>query len=117
MLLMDGKSPRLASHMLVAALCRRVTSEGGFATIIHRGDAHAGAILIECTNRGSRQILLERATDSEGGEYWRDAGGNTDMTSEAYASWLEKRRRSDPDLWVVECDIADAARLAAEILG
>lgn len=110
-------APRLSSHMLVAALCRRVQAEGGFATIIHRGDAHAGAILIECADRGQRQILVERATNLDGREYWRSAGGNADMTVEDYSAWLERRRRSDPDLWVVELDIADAARFAAEILG
>lgn len=109
--------PRLASHMLVAALCRRVQAEGGFATIIHRGDVHAGAILIECADRGQRQILVERATDLDGREHWRPAGGDADMTAAAYSAWLERRRRSDPDLWVIELDVADAARFAAETLG
>lgn len=110
-------APRLASHMLVASLCRRVREAGGFATIIHRGDAHAGAILIECADRGQRQMLIERASDFEGREHWRTAGPPADMPGDGYAAWLERRRRSDPDLWVVELDIADAARFAADFFG
>ncbi|MEQ1509150.1 MAG: DUF1491 family protein [Sphingopyxis sp.] len=107
---------RLSSHMLVSALCRRVQSEGGFATIIHRGDDAAGAVLIECVDRGQRHILLERATDFEGQEHWRDAGLGANLLGDVYGPWLERRRKSDPDLWVIELDIADAARLAAEIM-
>lgn len=103
--------------MLVSALCRHVQSQGGFATIIHRGDDMAGAVLIECVDRGQPQILLERATDFEGHEHWRDTGLGANMLDDAYRLWLEKRRKSDPDLWVIELDIADAARLTAEILG
>lgn len=101
--------------MLVAALCRSVQAQGGFATILHRGDDQAGAILIECADRGQRGQLLERASDFDGNEHWRAVGAGEPMDREAYAVWLEKRRQSDPDLWVVELDIADAARFAAEI--
>ncbi|HWV11973.1 MAG TPA: DUF1491 family protein, partial [Sphingobium sp.] len=30
--------------------------------------------------------------------------------------YLARRRRSDPDLWVIELDIADAERFAAETI-
>ena len=34
----------------------------GFAAVIHKGDDQAGAILVECVDRGTRNLLLERAT-------------------------------------------------------
>ncbi len=108
-------SPRLTSAMVVSILCRRVQGAGGFATVLHHGDDHAGAILIECTDRGQRQILLERATASDGREQWRDVGVSQDMTLEDYAKMMEKRLRSDPDMWVIELDIPDAARFAADL--
>ena len=34
---------------------------------------------------------------------------------EAFRQSLARRRRSDPDLWIVELDIASAERFAAEM--
>lgn len=114
-----GAPPRLASGMLVSALMRRVQAEGGFATVVHRGDDQAGAILIECADHGRRQLLIERATGQDGRETWRSVETGADATPEeaqSYAERMARRRRSDPDLWVIELDIADAERFAAEIL-
>jgi hypothetical protein len=36
---------------------------------------------------------------------------------EAVQGWIDRARRIDPDLWVVELDIPDAARFVAETLG
>ena len=105
---------RLTRAMLVSALCRRVQAEGGFAAILHRGDAQSGAILVECTDRGARQMLLERASGPDGRDSWRPTTPSDD--GDAHQAMLERRRRSDPDLWVVELDIADAERFAAEII-
>lgn len=105
---------RLTSGMLVSALIRRVQAEGGFATVLHRGNDAAGAILIECVDRGQRQVLLERTTGLDGQDEWRENPANPDEST--HQNQMEKRRRSDPDLWVVELDIADAKRFAAELL-
>ena len=105
---------RLTSAMLVSALIRRVQAEGGFATVLHRGNDTAGAILIECVDRGQRQVLLERTTGLDGQDEWRENPANPDEST--HQNQMEKRRRSDPDLWVVELDIADAKRFAAELL-
>lgn len=104
---------RLTSAMLVSALIRRVQAAGGFATVIHRGHDAAGAILIECADRGQREMLLERATDLNGREMWRENPATQDDAS--YQKQMEKRRQNDPDLWVIELDIADAQRFAAEL--
>lgn len=45
-------TPRLTSRMMVDALMRRVRAEGGFATVLARGDDVAGAIVLVCSNRG-----------------------------------------------------------------
>ncbi len=102
--------------MLVSALVRRVNAEGGFATVIHKGDDQAGAIMVECVDRGTRNLLLERATGLDGRDGWRMVDAPLDDEA-AYAERLDKRRRFDSDLWVIELDIADAERFAAETIG
>ena len=102
--------------MLVSALMRRVNAEGGFAAVIRKGDAQAGAIMVECVDRGTRNLLLERATGLDGRDVWRMVDAPLDDEA-AYAERLDKRRRFDADLWVIELDIADAERFAAETIG
>ena len=43
---------RLTSAMFVSALLRLVENEGGFATVVAKGDASAGAVLIVLAQRG-----------------------------------------------------------------
>jgi hypothetical protein len=102
--------PRLTSILLVSALLRSVQAEGGFATVLHRGDADAGAVLVEWRDRSVAHGLTERTTDFNGNDGWRrvvlrDGTSTTD--------YVDRRRRSDPDLWVVELDIAQPERFIA----
>ncbi len=107
-------SGRMPAHLLVSALVRRVQAAGGFAYVLQRGDADAGAILVECSDKGQRQMLLEQARDMAGRAHWREMPLHQDEA--AHAEMLAKRRRADPDIWIIELDIADAGRFAAEIL-
>ena len=110
-------TPRLTSGMLASALIRRVQAEGGFATVIQRGDADAGAILIECVDRGVRHIVLERGASPDGRDGWRVAEADALADPVAVDARMAKRRTTDPDLWIIELDIADAERFAAETIG
>ena len=100
--------PRLASGIRVSALLRRVTAAGGFGTVIARGDATAGSIAIIIRDRAETRIL-EPVLAPAGGYEWREAAAG-----DAIDGWTERARRYDPDLWVIELDIPDAARFVAE---
>src|SRR3546814_17632222 len=60
-------SDRLTSRMLTSALIRRAGQEGGFATILRKGDEVAGTILLLCLDKGTETGLFERMSDYEGG--------------------------------------------------
>jgi hypothetical protein len=107
-------SARLASGVLVNALVRRVGQAGGFATVLAKGDVTAGAILIVALDRGEHPRLYERGIGSSRDSELIAVGPSEDAT--AVADYWTKRRRNDPDLWVVELDIAQAERFAAEAL-
>jgi hypothetical protein len=105
---------RLKSRFLIDLLLRRTESAGGFATILAKGDDTSGVILVQCAERGQPGPLLERRF-SVGGDYiWEDVGPADPKDGESRASYQERRRRADPDLWIIELDIADAPRLVAE---
>jgi hypothetical protein len=106
--------PRLASSVLVGALLRRAEAEGGFGAVLARGDATAGSVAVVLVERGGPARLFERLLQPDGRYAWqespRPAGDEPALTAA-----LERRRRIDPDLWIVELDIASAERFAAEM--
>ena len=102
---------RLASSVKVAALLRRVSAQGGFGAVLARGDATAGSIAI-VTREAGIETLLSPIFAMTGGYEWVAIA-----TGDAVADSISRARRYDPDLWVVELDIPDAARLVAEMLG
>ena len=104
-------SIRLASGVKVAALLRQVSALGGFGTVLARGDDTAGSIAIVTRDAGVETLLSPMFAMTGGYEWVAIASGD------AVADSIERARRRDPDLWVIELDIADAARLVAEMLG
>ncbi|WP_294336039.1 DUF1491 family protein [uncultured Sphingomonas sp.] len=105
-------TPRLTSEFRVKALLRRVHDAGGSAMVLAKGDAMAGAILIVALERGQAPTCWER--DFAGTGITRCGPADTDP-QDVDAYW-RRRRQSDPDLWVIELDIAAAERFAAETI-
>lgn len=106
---------RLTSAMFVAALLRRAQQEGGFGAVVKRGDEHAGAVLIVLAERGQPVEVLERMLGGDGRYVWGSPLAAAAHNADDIDKFLEKRRRFDPDSWVIELDTASAERFAAEI--
>lgn len=106
---------RIASHMLVGAIIRRAQAEGGFAAVLHKGDATSGIIMLQILEKGMETGLYERISDGKGGheispcgaQYWGNRGD--------LLLYIERRTRSDPDLWLIELDVPEPQRFIAEI--
>jgi hypothetical protein len=105
---------RLKSRFLVDLLLRRTEAAGGFATVLASGDENSGIILIQCSDRGEPGPLLERRFSPSGDYIWEAVGPTDPKDSESRANYQERRRKADPDLWLIELDIADAPQLVAE---
>jgi hypothetical protein len=105
---------RLASAVLATALLRRAEAEGGFGTVIAKGDPMAGAIAVILAEKGRRACFLERLLQPDGSYAWDDSGRSGESDAD-FQALLARRRRSDPDLWILELDIACAERFAAEM--
>jgi hypothetical protein len=102
--------PRLASGVLISAIKRLTEAEGDFATVLKKGDAVSGAILLIGQIRGGDPKLYERYASLDGQTAWKiiDLAESGDAAVQAY--W-KKRCTRDPDLWVLELDVASGARL------
>ena len=97
---------RLPTGLLVSSLLRRVNDAGGFAVVRARGDETAGAVLAIVDD-----VLLERGLDARGESALIESAPKP---GEAVDDYWARRRRNDPDLWVIELDIPQAKRLVAE---
>jgi hypothetical protein len=107
--------PRLSSKVLAGALLRLAESQGGFGAVLHKGDPIAGAITVILAEKGRKARVLERLLQPEGRYVWEDVLPQAAENEEEVEKFLARRRKFDPDLWVLELDIASAERFAAEM--
>lgn len=101
---------RLTSEFWVAALVKRVFSAGDYATVLHKGSPEAGAIYVLVRDRmGSISLYRPASQTSYDDErpFDRLFSPGRDMEWDAVDGWLEKERRFDPDIWVVELELRD----------
>lgn len=108
-------SPRPTALLIIAALRRKTEAEGGMATIFGKGDKDAGGILLVLAEKGRNLALLERRTGLDGNRFWDAQWAENDANQPFPLEMLQLRRKSDPDLWIMELDVPDAERFAVEI--
>lgn len=96
-------------------MIRAIESQGGFASVIAKGHKDAGTILILTIYRGENAVLFERMPQLDGSRpYIAAKQQNPEKTNEIF-EYLERRRLQDPDIWILEADIADGARFVASL--
>jgi hypothetical protein len=107
-------SERLPAQLEAAALIRQAEAEGGFGTIVKRGDPDRGALILIVTRRGQHHAIIERALGPDGTYGWQQVGPAVDADAAMLADWSQKRVRFDEDLWLIELDIPAPQRFIAE---
>lgn len=105
---------RIASSVLVSALLRRAEAEGGFGVVLAKGDPDAGSIAVVLAERGANPRLFERLLQPDGRYAWQESRQRLEEPV-GLKPMIERRRRFDPDSWLIELDIASAERFAAEM--
>jgi len=103
-------SERLPAKLEVSALIRQVGAQGGFGTVIARGEAEAGTIMVVLCANGSPARAFERMPRADGTRGWACAKTENRDDPGDFAAWLERRQLQDPDMWIVELDIVNGER-------
>jgi hypothetical protein len=105
---------RLPAHLEVASLIRAAQASGDFATILKKGDADRGALLLSIASRGRHFACLERVLSLSGTYAWEWVGPGDSAQPQEVSDFLARRTRFDEDMWIVELDIAAPERFIAE---
>ncbi len=108
-------SARLPAHLEVAAIRRLAESQGGFAAVLAKGERDAGTILIVTLCHGEDAVLYERMPGLDGSRTFVAAKRENPENQSEFSEYLERRRRQDADLWLIEVNIADPERFVAEL--
>lgn len=99
----QGYQLLLSTDIWVSGLIRRAELDGAFATVVKKGDARAGDVVVKAYDTSTRTArLFTQSLDIDGQPLWIQPV-RSDMESELDA-YLERRRKYDPDLWVVEIE-------------
>ena len=106
---------RIAASVLAGGLLRKAEGEGGFGTVLAKGDATAGSILVILLEKGGNPRVFERLLQPDGRYFWQESGSQRVENPQEVPEFIARRRRFDPDLWVLELDIPSAERFAAEM--
>lgn len=103
---------RLAAGVEASALLARARDLGGFGTVLKRGDAERGSLMLVVAERGQARFLLQRLLQRDGSYGWE---ARLLADSEVLAAQLARARVRDPDLWLIELDVPSAERFIAEM--
>lgn len=99
---------RVTTDLFVSALVRRAFSAGAYAAIVRRGATEAGAVFVICRGRDGLSRLLGPAPQTDYDEARPSERSFAEIVMGAeeqeIEARLEKERRFDPDLWIVELE-------------
>jgi hypothetical protein len=101
---------RLPAHLEVSGLIRAVEAAGGFAMVLNKGERDGGTILVICAENGGNRRLYERMPSPEGHREWRLSRSEETENKPEFDLYLSRRCSQDPDLWMIELDIANGER-------
>jgi len=112
---LTGLDNRLPAHLEISGLIRAVQSQGGFATVLAKGERDAGTILILTMENGGNGTLYERMPQLDGSRQFESVKVQDTENPQELDEYLARRRRQDGDIWILEVDIAHAAQFIASL--
>jgi GMP synthase (glutamine-hydrolysing) len=95
---------RLKTGIWVQACVRRGDIAGITVTVVHRGDADGGAVLVKLNRRELGCTVLAETRDPSGARAWIRGTGAAPVAELEADAYIARNRGRDPDLWVLEVD-------------
>ncbi|MGC2200669.1 MAG: DUF1491 family protein [Stellaceae bacterium] len=99
---------RLKTGIWMSALIRRCDLAAIPIAVLARGDADAGAILLKFNGGAAGCLVLTQARGQDGELLWLRATGPAPVPEAEADAYIDRQRRRDPDIWVVEIETGSA---------
>jgi hypothetical protein len=100
-------APRLKTAIWVDAFLRRCMGEGKFGAVLHKGHEDAGALIVVVNHLdGTHTVLVPPpgpAYDDQGERRFEKRPGEA-LDWPATSWFIQRARKNDGDLWVVEVE-------------
>ncbi len=96
-------------------MIRLAVAQGGFATVLAKGERDAGTILLLTMYRDNNATIFERMPQLDGTRPFVSTKTQDIDKKDEFTEYLERRRAQDPDIWIIEADIADAEQFVASL--
>ena len=97
---------RIKAGIWVSMALRMGNSSGRYGAVLRKGDADAGGIIVVLRGRDGVSVLSQvRTAAGEAG--WMRSTGAGAVGQEVADAYIERRLKSDPDLWVIEFESPD----------
>ncbi|MGB3166841.1 MAG: DUF1491 family protein [Alteraurantiacibacter sp.] len=101
---------RIPAHLEVNGLIRAVQAEGGFATVLSKGERDAGTLMVICCENGTNARSYERMPQLDGTRTWVLSREQDAENPYDFNEYTARRGRQDDDLWILELDIVNPER-------
>jgi hypothetical protein len=95
---------RLKTSIWVQAQVRICDINAIPIAVIKRGDPDAGTIILKIARAGRTCEVLSQVRDMDGTMKWMRASGPEPVPESDADPVIERQRKRDPDLWVIEID-------------
>ena len=78
--------------------------------VLAKGEHDAGTIMVVTCEKGRNNRAWERMPQADGTRKWTCSHQEDAEIYGKFTEFVDRRIRQDPDLWIVELDIADGER-------
>jgi hypothetical protein len=98
--------PRVKAGMWVQMALRMGQQDGRYGTVVRRGDADAGGVLVVLHGPEGLSVLSQ-IRGADGAMGWLRATGPAPVDQAKADEYVARQLRFDPDLWVLEFESPD----------
>jgi hypothetical protein len=98
--------PRVKAGLWVQMALRMGQQDGRYGTVVRKGDADAGGVLV-VLHSGAGLSVLSQMRGANGELAWLRATGPGPVDQDVADAYIARQLRFDPDLWVLEFESPD----------
>ncbi|PHR94335.1 MAG: hypothetical protein COA69_01700 [Robiginitomaculum sp.] len=101
----------LKTSIWASALLRRAEVGGAYAMLLQKGDGDAGAVLVKVCTLDGQAVLYRPIRNMRGDRVWLPKGP---LPESEIDGLITKRKKTDPDVWVVEIEDREGRHFLTE---